>query len=103
EKIVESWIPAGLRMARKVALGRGQTLRGKLGSDRPHADFRIDQNVRHIGQNRLAPTICRQRTLHETATQGLRLGCPSVPGLPCVVTEDPESLAVEFAQPAPNV
>jgi hypothetical protein len=90
-------------MPGKVALGRRQALGGESGSDRTHADFRIDQNMRRIGQDRRAPELCRQWPLDEAFAKGLRLRCCSVPALPGVIAEDTEFPTVEPPQPASNV
>src|SRR6266446_6919073 len=90
-------------MPRKVALGRRQALGGQLSSDRAHADLRIDQNMRRIGEDHLAPAVSRKRTLDETFAKGLRLECRCVAALPGVIAEETEPVAVELPQPAPNV
>ncbi len=65
--------PGGVRMSPRGALDRGQTLGRELDAHGVHADLRIDQDVRRVGEDALAPGIDARQALMEAVAEPARL------------------------------
>src|SRR5262249_17592368 len=69
---------------------------------RVHANFRIDENVKRIAENRFAPARNRQRTLDEALTELARRPRYLVLLRSRIIPENAESAAIELGEPAPD-
>ena len=75
-------------------------MRGEPGRNGIHADIGIDQDVRAVGEDLLAPAIAGQRALDEAIALGdgdVGLGVAGGAG---VIAEHLKLAAIELAQPA---
>ena len=69
EEIVEGRKAAGLRMAYIAALGGGEAERRQLRGLIAHADVRVDENVRPVGEDGLPPAFGRGGALHKAVAK----------------------------------
>jgi hypothetical protein len=99
EEVVKRRHAAGDRLTPAVALHRREALGGQPHRHRVDADLGVNQHVRPVGQDGLAPALQWQRTLHEARAQragGCGLGVLPLAG---IVTEQLETVAVQPGQP----
>src|SRR5437870_5034632 len=99
QEIVDCWIAAGLRMTPAQTLDWCQAERRQRGRHRLHVHFRIEQYVRSVRGNQLAPLLNRLRSLVEALAKLRRELGLRIYDRASVIADELKPLAVELRQP----